>query len=46
MQGGRKSMIEMTLSARLAERLPRLVNEWQAHRDELRASGHLAGPRE
>ena len=33
----------IALAEFLAERLPRLVDEWQAHRDELRASGRLSG---
>ncbi len=35
----------VALAEFLAERLPRLVDEWEAHRDELRASGQLADPR-
>ena len=35
----------IALAEFLAERLPRLVDEWQAHRDELRASRRLALPR-
>ncbi|MFE3850335.1 GbsR/MarR family transcriptional regulator [Streptomyces griseorubiginosus] len=33
----------IALAEFLAERLPRLVDEWQAHRDELHASGRLSG---
>ncbi len=36
----------VALAEFLAERLPRLTDEWQAHRDGLRASGQLADPRE
>lgn len=34
----------VALAEFLAERLPRLVDEWQAHRDELRTSGSLPTP--
>ncbi|AZP15197.1 MarR family transcriptional regulator [Streptomyces aquilus] len=42
----RAALEEMiALAEFLAERLPKLVDEWHAHRDDLRASGRLGRPR-